>query len=138
MPLHLSRKSRIPPLYFHHFLTVCFSGAFSGLLAYAITLMDGIGGLAGWQWIFVLEGILTVLGGVAAIFLIYNGPDSVSWLTDEEKRYIKVKLAYDGNRSGMGASEEGSKKKYIKDAFCDWQVSVVNQCTMIQAVLTCW
>jgi hypothetical protein len=83
--------------------------------------MDGLGGLAGWQWIFVLEGILTVLGGVLAYFTIYNGPDSVTWLTDEEKQYIKIKLAYDGNRSGMATSEEGSKKRYIRDAFCDWQ-----------------
>ncbi|KAG9256004.1 major facilitator superfamily domain-containing protein [Emericellopsis atlantica] len=104
------------------YATASLAGAFSGLLAYAITLMDGIGGLAGWQWIFILEGILTALCGSMAYFTIYNGPDSVSWLTDEEKAYIKVKLAYDGNRSGMGASEEGSKKKYIKDAFCDWQV----------------
>lgn len=85
--------------------------------------MDGIGGLGGWQWIFILEGILTVLGGVAAIFTIYNGPDSVSWLTDEEKQYIKIKLAYDGNRAGMGTLEDGSKRKYTKDAFRDWQVS---------------
>ncbi|PKS06119.1 hypothetical protein jhhlp_007435 [Lomentospora prolificans] len=104
------------------YATASLAGAFSGLLAYAITLMDGIGGVAGWQWIFILEGILTVLGGVAAIFTIYNGPDSVSWLTEEEKRYIKVKLAYDGNRAGMGMSEDGPKRKYIKDAFCDWQI----------------
>lgn len=86
--------------------------------------MDGIGGLAGWQWIFILEGIITVVGGVAAVFTIYNGPDSVSWLTEEEKRYIKVKLAYDGNRAGMGTTEDGPKRKYTKDAFCDWQVSI--------------
>ncbi|KXX76424.1 High-affinity nicotinic acid transporter [Madurella mycetomatis] len=104
------------------YATASLAGAFSGLLAYAITLMDGIGGLGGWQWIFILEGLVTVVGGVVAIFTIYNGPDSVSWLTDEEKRYLKAKLAYDGNRSGMGAVEGGSKRKYIKDAFLDWQV----------------
>lgn len=32
------------------------SGAFSGLLAFALQKMDGIGGLSGWRWIFVLEG----------------------------------------------------------------------------------
>jgi len=36
------------------------SGAFSGLLAYAIQFMDGIGGRAGWQWIFMLKGLLPV------------------------------------------------------------------------------
>ncbi|KAL2111023.1 hypothetical protein VUR80DRAFT_380 [Thermomyces stellatus] len=104
------------------YATASLAGAFSGLLAYAITLMDGVGGLGGWQWIFILEGLVTVVGGVAAVFTIYNGPDSVSWLTDEEKRYLKVKLAFDGNRAGMGTVEDGSKRKYIKDAFFDWQV----------------
>ena len=36
------------------------AGAFSGLLAFAIQKMDGIAGLEGWRWIFILEGILTV------------------------------------------------------------------------------
>ena len=125
MPQLLLRKCYDPPIATTLRTTdTKYRGAFSGLLAYAITLMDGLGGLAGWQWIFVLEGILTVLGGVLAYFTIYNGPDSVTWLTEEEKQYIKIKLAYDGNRSGMATSEEGSKKKYIKNAFCDWQVSL--------------
>ncbi|CAG9986789.1 unnamed protein product [Clonostachys byssicola] len=106
------------------YATASLAGAFSGLLAYAITLMDGIGGLAGWQWIFILEGLLTVLGGVASIFFIYNGPESVSWLTEEEKQYLRYKLAYDGNRAGRGLQEDGSKRTYIKDAFSDWQVYV--------------
>ena len=71
----------------------------------------------------ILEGLLTVVCGFLAYFTIYNGPDSVSWLTEEEKAYIRVKLAYDGNRAGMGASEEGSKRKSIIKAFSDWQVS---------------
>lgn len=104
-------------------LTPYSSGAFSGLLAYAITLMNGVGGLAGWQWIFILEGILTVVAGVIAYFMIHNGPESVSWLTEEEKTYLRVRLMYDGNRTGMGANEEGSKRRPIKNAFCDWQVS---------------
>ncbi|KAK8118187.1 uncharacterized protein PG998_006468 [Apiospora kogelbergensis] len=39
-------------------------GAFSGLLAFAIAKMDGIGGMEGWRWIFILEGLLTVVMGV--------------------------------------------------------------------------
>ena len=35
------------------------SGAFSGLLAFAIAKMDGVGGRPGWAWIFLLEGIAT-------------------------------------------------------------------------------
>jgi hypothetical protein len=39
------------------------AGAFGGLLARAIMEMDGVGGLASWQWIFILEGIATVIVG---------------------------------------------------------------------------
>lgn len=85
--------------------------------------MDGISGLAGWQWIFVLEGILTVFSGGAAFFFIYDSPDAVSWLTKEEKKYVKLKLAYDGSVGGNATEEEGSKKKYAKDAFSDRLVS---------------
>lgn len=35
------------------------SGAFSGLLAAGITQMDGVGGYAGWRWIFIIEGAYT-------------------------------------------------------------------------------
>lgn len=40
------------------------SGAFSGLLAAGITQMDGVGGYAGWRWIFIIEGAyINVQGG---------------------------------------------------------------------------
>jgi MFS family permease len=38
------------------FSAASMAGAFSGLLAYAISKMDGVGGLEGWRWIFILEG----------------------------------------------------------------------------------
>lgn len=39
------------------------AGAFGGLLARGIMEMAGVGGLNGWSWIFILEGILTVVVG---------------------------------------------------------------------------
>lgn len=39
------------------------SGAFGGFLARAIVEMDGVGGKAGWSWIFIIEGLITVVGG---------------------------------------------------------------------------
>ncbi|KAF1987030.1 hypothetical protein K402DRAFT_403951 [Aulographum hederae CBS 113979] len=42
------------------------AGAFGGLFARAITEMDGLGGLAGWAWIFIIEGALTVVIALAA------------------------------------------------------------------------
>lgn len=60
-----------------------------GLLATAIIKMDGVGGLAGWRWIFILEGIVTVfLSGVAA-FLLPADISSAAFLTDEEKAFAR-------------------------------------------------
>ncbi|KAI0080890.1 MFS general substrate transporter [Panus rudis PR-1116 ss-1] len=63
------------------------SGAFGGLLATAIIKMDGVGGLAGWRWIFILEGIATV--AVAAISTLFLPADleSASFFTDEEREF---------------------------------------------------
>jgi len=63
------------------------SGAFGGLLASAILKMDGVAGLAGWRWIFILEGIATI--GLAAIAALLLPTDiaSASFLTKEEKEF---------------------------------------------------
>lgn len=98
------------------------SGAFSGLLAYCISLMDGVGGLNGWNWIFIIEGLMTVSGGFLGYFFIWNTPADAPWLTEEERKFICTRLAYDGSNQGNALQEGGSKKKYIKSAFLDWQV----------------
>ncbi|KZT22298.1 MFS transporter [Neolentinus lepideus HHB14362 ss-1] len=63
------------------------SGAFGGLLATAIIKMDGIAGLAGWRWIFILEGIGSILCGVVAAIFLPADIQSAGFLTDEEKRF---------------------------------------------------
>ncbi|KAF9894341.1 hypothetical protein FE257_007844 [Aspergillus nanangensis] len=50
------------------------SGAFSGLLAAAISQMDGLGGQSGWRWIFIIEGIASVLLGATCFFLLPDSP----------------------------------------------------------------
>ncbi|WP_338750446.1 MFS transporter [Janibacter alittae] len=50
----------------------------------ALMKMDGLGGLHGWQWLFVLEGIPTVLLGVLIFFLLPDSPQKAPWLDAEE------------------------------------------------------
>lgn len=50
------------------------AGAFSGLLAYAIAHMSGIRGYGGWRWIFILEGIATVVIAFASYWLVPDWP----------------------------------------------------------------
>ena len=62
------------------FSAAALAGAFGGILAYGIGFMTGVGGLGGWRWIFILEGILTFVVGVLAYFFIVNYPDTAKFL----------------------------------------------------------
>ena len=52
----------------------------------------GIAGMKGWRWIFILEGIFTVLAGVLAFFILPNTVDKCWWLTDTERRLAVERL----------------------------------------------
>nr|QFR37170.1 MFS transporter [Cyberlindnera americana] len=73
------------------------AGAFSGILAFAIAKMDGVGGYAGWRWIFILEGILTILVAVSAFFLLPDYPDTAKFLTPREQQFVIWRLQVDNN-----------------------------------------
>ncbi|KAF2839589.1 putative allantoate permease [Patellaria atrata CBS 101060] len=75
--------------------SVMAAGAFGGLLATAIAKMDGMLGHSNWRWIFILEGILTVLVGIAAFFLVSDFPREAKWLTEEERRFVMAKTHTD-------------------------------------------
>ncbi|KAJ1982610.1 hypothetical protein H4R35_000236 [Dimargaris xerosporica] len=64
------------------------ANAFGGVLAYGIHHMDGAGGLEAWRWLFLLEGIPTILLGVVVYFLLPDSPATVNWLSDAEKEYM--------------------------------------------------
>lgn len=57
----------------------------------ALMKMDGIGGLHGWQWLFVIEGIPTVLLGIFIFFALPNSPAKASWLEPEEARELMLR-----------------------------------------------
>jgi Sugar phosphate permease len=58
------------------FSAATLAGAFGGLLARGITEMDGIGGLSGWAWIFILEGLVTIFVAAFAKWLINDSPET--------------------------------------------------------------
>ncbi|WP_435202564.1 MFS transporter [Janibacter sp. GS2] len=72
----------------------------------AIMKMEGIGGLHGWQWLFVLEGIPTVLLGIIIFFALPNSPRDASWLEPEEAAELTRRAVGDEGaqvESGPGA-----------------------------------
>ncbi|OQE69716.1 hypothetical protein PENNAL_c0129G06796 [Penicillium nalgiovense] len=105
------------------FASASMAGAFSGLLAFAISKMDGVGGLEGWRWIFILEGLLTVVCAVLAFFVIWDEPSTATFLSDREKAIIIDLLADSRASSSEGQLEEKSAfdwKQFLA-AVLDWQ-----------------
>ncbi|KAI1356299.1 major facilitator superfamily domain-containing protein [Xylaria sp. FL0043] len=106
------------------------AGAFSGLLAYAIAKLDGVAGLAGWRWIFILEGIATVVIAFTAFFLLYDFPETATFLTEEERAFVIFRLKYQGqsedkDEGALRVSQaEEFEWKYVWAAFKDWQIWV--------------
>ncbi|KAI0480041.1 major facilitator superfamily domain-containing protein [Xylariaceae sp. FL0804] len=79
------------------FSAASLAGAFGGALAYGIGRMEGIVWKNGWHWIFILEGIVTVVVATAAFGFVYNYPSTSKFLTEDERTYIHHRLAADSD-----------------------------------------
>ena len=63
------------------------AGGFGGLLASAIGKMDGMRGYRGWRWIFILEGITTILFGLVAWLMMPADLKSAKFFNEEERDF---------------------------------------------------
>jgi MFS transporter, ACS family, tartrate transporter len=69
------------------------SSVIGGPISGWLLTMDGLAGIAGWQWMFILEGLPVVLIGLSLLRLLADRPEDVSWLTDDERRIVRERLA---------------------------------------------
>jgi ACS family tartrate transporter-like MFS transporter len=69
------------------------AGVIGGPLSGALLTMQGAGGLAGWQWLFLLEGTPAVLLGIATLLYLPNGPAEARWLTVDERQMVQAEAA---------------------------------------------
>jgi hypothetical protein len=77
------------------------------------------------RWIFILEGILTVIVAFIAFFTLHDFPETATFLTEEERAFIVYRLKYQGHNSGdevKVAQDDTFQWKYVKAAFLDWQI----------------
>ncbi|KAH7395474.1 retrograde regulation protein 2 [Cadophora sp. MPI-SDFR-AT-0126] len=93
------------------------ASACSGILAYGIMQMDGLSNLAGWRWIFIIEGLLTCVLGIVGYFLIVDFPEhaATSWkfLSKAESDFIVARIELDRHDAVL---EPFSIKSYLKNA----------------------
>lgn len=83
-----------------------------------LSQLAGVGGKGGWAWIFIIEGLITVVAGVFSFFIIQDFPDTARFLTEEERTFVVRRLQADGQISAAG---EKLKWRYVWQAMTDWK-----------------
>jgi D-galactonate transporter len=98
---------------------VAVAGVVGGPLSgWLLNVTQGWHGLHNWQWLFILEGIPTVLLGMAVPFLLADRPSRARWLTAEEKALLHRNLEVEEARK----SAEGHRAHRVADAFASPRV----------------
>ena len=105
------------------FSTAAWAGALGGLVAYAIGFLDGAHGWRGWRWIFLINGIPTIVTGVVAPFVLPNSPETAKFLTPEERESLVIIRS---REAGQTASAQLMNKKDAMDALKDWKTWVIS------------
>lgn len=91
--------------------------ALSGVLALGFSKMNGLANYSGWRWIFIMEGIITCIIGLAGYVLMVDFPDqahkTLGFLTEREGAYIIRRINRDRQDAGLG---HFSFAKFLKPA----------------------
>jgi D-galactonate transporter len=107
-----ARRARINGLFMTSFaIAGIVGGPIAGLI---MSSMGGVANLASWQWLFILEGIPSVLAGIAVILWLPDRPREARWLSAQEAQAIEHDLAADA----AAVVSESS----FKAALADWRV----------------
>ena len=71
------------------------AGVIGGPLSGLLLSIDGFGGLEGWQWLFLLEGVPAIVLGVCVLAWLPEGPADATWLDPAEREWVAARLRED-------------------------------------------
>jgi sugar phosphate permease len=92
------RRTRMTAIFF---VGVPISGVLGSLVSGGIMhAFGGVGGLADWQWLFLIEGIPPILLAVAVLFWLVDEPEQATWLSPAQKTAVRADLDADQRRKG--------------------------------------
>ncbi|CAG8428272.1 unnamed protein product [Penicillium salamii] len=91
------------------------SGAISGLLAYGLSYMEGVCGYSSWRWIFILEGIATVVIGLIAKLLIVDWPEEATFLSERERTILLARLMSENDQFPMNRLDRAAVWRILSD-----------------------
>jgi MFS transporter, ACS family, tartrate transporter len=98
------------------FLAVPGSNAVAAALSGAILQLDGVWGLAGWKWMFLLESLPAVLLAPVVLVVLTDRPAVATWLADDERAWLEGQL--ESERRAI----EGNRKQTLFEALTDRRV----------------
>lgn len=96
------------------------SGAFGGLLAYAVGPLQGHLGLKQWQYLFIIEGAITMFFGLLGFWLCPDFPEKWGsrWFEKDEMRYLQLRVKY---KDGPVPPDDTFHWGALKEAIKDWK-----------------
>lgn len=126
------RRARMTVLWF---IAIPISGMIGGPLSGLIMdRMSGVHGWFGWQWMFVIEAIPTVLVGLLVLAVLKDSVQEANWLTQDEKNLVKQELAQDNQHKEGHACV----KEFIADKRL-WLLAGIYFCVVMgQYAITFW
>ena len=97
------------------------ANAFGGLIgAGVIGNLSGVHGIAGWRWLFIIEGSITCGVALISIFVLPSYPSTTTWLKPEERVYAEWRLLEDTGEADI--SNAAGLLAGMKMAFKDTRV----------------
>ncbi len=78
------------------------AGVIGGPISSKLLSLDGMGGLHGWQWLFISEGLPTLLFGISVLFVLKDHPSEAKWLAPEEREWLEDEVKRDRQELGSG------------------------------------
>lgn len=126
------RRARMTVLWF---IAIPISGMIGGPLSGLIMdRMSGVHGWFGWQWMFVIEAIPTVIVGLLVLAVLKDSVQDANWLTQDEKNLVKQELAQDNQHKEGHANV----KEFIADKRL-WLLAGIYFCVVMgQYAITFW
>ncbi|KAL6831822.1 major facilitator superfamily domain-containing protein [Trichoderma camerunense] len=86
------------------------AGAFGGAIAFGVGHMNQVSGISAWRWLFIIEGAPSVASSLLVWFFLPDYPETVSWLSTEEKDFAALRLSDQGSHgSGKPLTWEEAK-----------------------------
>jgi D-galactonate transporter len=110
---------------------ITLSGVIGGPVSgWILSRLSGVSGLAGWQWLYLLEGLPSLAVGLLVLWLLDDGPTNAKWLTEGERELLSRRVR---EEEKLKIEEEAGHHR-LSDAFRSprlWLLALIYFCVVM-------